>query len=91
MPDDFDSVIIDGVKRQLSLCSVCYKYPRFPPSKIHSVLQLFKYPVIMSADLAEKIKNQVEFYFSGLNLKRDKFMREKMSADPEGCIVVSSS
>lgn len=45
----------------------------------------------MSADLAEKIKNQVEFYFSGLNLKRDKFMREKMSADPEGCIVVSSS
>lgn len=36
-------------------------------------------------DLAEKIRNQVEFYFSGLNLKRDKFMREKMAADPEGC------
>lgn len=39
----------------------------------------------MSTDLAEKIRNQVEFYFSGLNLKRDKFMREKMAADPEGC------
>ena len=38
----------------------------------------------MSTDLAEKIRNQVEFYFSGLNLKRDKFMREKMAADPEG-------
>lgn len=40
----------------------------------------------MSEDLATKIRNQVEFYFSGLNLKRDKFMREKMAADPEGCI-----
>ena len=39
----------------------------------------------MSTDLAEMIRNQVEFYFSGLNLKRDKFMREKMAADPEGC------
>ena len=42
-------------------------------------------PIGMSTDLAEKIRNQVEFYFSGLNLKRDKFMREKMAADPEGC------
>lgn len=41
----------------------------------------------MSEDLASKIRKQVEFYFSGLNLRRDKFMREKMSADPEGCIV----
>lgn len=40
----------------------------------------------MSEDLATKIRRQVEFYFSGLNLKRDKFMREKMSADPDGCI-----
>ena len=39
----------------------------------------------MSADLAEKIRRQVEFYFGGLNLQRDKFMREKMSADPDGC------
>lgn len=42
-------------------------------------------PVSMSADLAGKIKQQIEYYFSGLNLKRDKFMREKMAADPEGC------
>ena len=39
----------------------------------------------MSADLSSQIRRQVESYFSGLNLKRDKFMREKMSADPEGC------
>lgn len=40
----------------------------------------------MSEDLATKIRRQVEFYFSGLNLNRDKFMREKMSADPDGCM-----
>lgn len=45
------------------------------------------YDFNMSEDLASKIRKQVEFYFSGLNLRRDKFMREKMSADPEGCIV----
>lgn len=50
-------------------------------------LQLVPYLFIMSEDLASKIRKQVEFYFSGLNLRRDKFMREKMSADPEGCIV----
>lgn len=50
-------------------------------------LQLVPYHFIMSEDLASKIRKQVEFYFSGLNLRRDKFMREKMSADPEGCIV----
>ena len=47
--------------------------------------QLVPYVFIMSEDLASKIRKQVEFYFSGLNLRRDKFMREKMSADPEGC------
>ncbi|KAK8795125.1 hypothetical protein WA588_003974 [Blastocystis sp. NMH] len=44
----------------------------------------------MSTDLAEKIRNQVEFYFSGLNLKRDKFMREKMAADPEGFMPIET-
>ena len=85
VPHDFDSVVLDGIKRQLSLCHVCSKYARFQNSKIQKVLQLIKYPVIMSADLAEKIRRQVEFYFSGLNLQRDKFMREKISADPDGC------
>ena len=42
----------------------------------------------MSTELAGKIKQQIEYYFSGLNLTRDKFMREKMAADPEGCMVL---
>ena len=42
----------------------------------------------MSTELAGKIKQQIEYYFSGLNLKRDKFMREKMAIDPEGCMVL---
>ena len=49
---------------------------------------LINYPVTMSTELAGKIKQQIEYYFSGLNLKRDKFMREKMAADPEGCIML---
>lgn len=50
-----------------------------------------KHPVTMSEDLATKIRRQVEFYFSGLNLNRDKFMREKMSADPDGCMWSAAS
>lgn len=45
----------------------------------------------MSEDFATKIRRQVEFYFSGLNLNRDKFMREKMSADPDGCMWSAAS
>lgn len=40
----------------------------------------------MSTDLTFQIRRQIESYFSGLNLRRDKFMREKMSADPDGCM-----
>ncbi|KAK8827014.1 hypothetical protein WA577_007515 [Blastocystis sp. JDR] len=44
----------------------------------------------MSEDLATKIRRQVEFYFSGLNLNRDKLMREKMSADPDGFMPIET-
>ena len=29
--------------------------------------------------------SQVEFYFSDSNLPKDKFLKEKIAADPEGC------
>ena len=58
--------------------------PELPNHTVPHNLEL--HPLTMSEDLATKIRRQVEFYFSGLNLKRDKFMREKMSADPDGCI-----
>ena len=69
--------------------------PLFPPPNPTQIQELPSHivphylelhPLTMSEDLATKIRRQVEFYFSGLNLKRDKFMREKMSADPDGCI-----
>lgn len=41
--------------------------------------------------LLRRLDARVEFYFSGLNLNRDKFMREKMSADPDGCMWSAAS
>lgn len=69
---------------------VCFILP-IPETSLILVMRFGKekqveYPVTMSEDLATKIRRQVEFYFSGLNLNRDKFMREKMSADPDGCM-----
>lgn len=36
-----------------------------------------------------KVKLQVEFYFSDSNLPRDKFLRETVSADPEGFVDIA--
>lgn len=38
------------------------------------------------ADLAEKIRRQVEFYFSDVNVAKDVFLKSKMAEDPEGFI-----
>ena len=36
--------------------------------------------------MAEKIKDQVEFYFSESNLRKDKFLQTKIKADKEGWV-----
>ncbi len=38
-----------------------------------------------ASDLAAKVKKQVEFYFGDSNFRRDKFLRGKADADPQGC------
>ena len=38
-----------------------------------------------SSGLQAKIKSQVEFYFGDSNFRRDKFLRAKADADPQGC------
>lgn len=42
-----------------------------------------------SADLLAKIKKQVEFYFSDSNFRKDKFLREKANADPDGFVPIT--
>jgi lupus La protein len=37
----------------------------------------------------QKVKLQVEFYFSDSNLPRDKFLRETVSADPDGFVDIA--
>ena len=37
------------------------------------------------SDLAEKIKAQVEFYFSDSNYIKDKFLRNQAALDEQGC------
>ena len=37
----------------------------------------------------QKVKEQVEFYFSDSNLPRDKFLRETVEADPAGYVDIS--
>ena len=36
-----------------------------------------------------KVKLQIEFYFSDSNLPRDKFLRETVSADPDGFVDIA--
>lgn len=38
----------------------------------------------LSSDLAKKLKQQIEFYFSDSNYPRDKFLRAK-AAENDGC------
>jgi hypothetical protein len=33
----------------------------------------------------DKVRQQVEFYFSDANFRRDKFLQAKAAEDPEGC------
>lgn len=36
-------------------------------------------------DLEARIREQVEYYFSDSNFRRDKFLRGKADEDPQGC------
>lgn len=38
---------------------------------------------------SHQLSNQVEFYFSDSNLPRDKFLNEKVAADPEGYVDIA--
>ncbi|KAK7200189.1 la RNA binding protein [Novymonas esmeraldas] len=40
------------------------------------------------SDLAEKIRRQVEFYFSDVNIAKDVFLKSKMAEDPEGFVAL---
>ena len=42
------------------------------------------------ADLSAKLKQQIEFYFSDSNFKRDAFMKGKAENDPEGYIAIET-
>eukprot|EP00158_Paraphelidium_tribonemae_P010389 Partr_v1_DN5710_c0_g1_i1_m2378 putative La ribonucleoprotein domain family, member 7 len=39
--------------------------------------------------LKEKVKKQLEFYFSDANFRRDKFLREKANSDPDGYVPIT--
>eukprot|EP00005_Dracoamoeba_jomungandri_P003047 CAMPEP_0174260540 /NCGR_PEP_ID=MMETSP0439-20130205/9896_1 /TAXON_ID=0 /ORGANISM="Stereomyxa ramosa, Strain Chinc5" /LENGTH=405 /DNA_ID=CAMNT_0015344803 /DNA_START=24 /DNA_END=1238 /DNA_ORIENTATION=- len=43
----------------------------------------------MDEELATKIREQVEFYFSDSNFPRDKFLKQKAEAHPEGFVALS--
>ncbi len=36
-------------------------------------------------DTPPRLWRQVEFYFSDSNLPKDKFLKERISEDPDGC------
>jgi hypothetical protein len=38
-----------------------------------------------NAPLTESIRKQVEFYFGDSNIQKDRFMKQKIQEDPEGC------
>eukprot|EP00796_Vickermania_ingenoplastis_P004024 gene4024-2878_t len=44
---------------------------------------------IMSDSVAEKLRRQVEFYFSDVNIAKDVFLRSKVSEDAEGFVPLS--
>ena len=39
-------------------------------------------------DAAQKIREQLEYYFSDANLARDKFMREQLKASKDGAVAL---
>ena len=41
------------------------------------------------AALLTKLRNQIEYYFSPSNLRRDKFLKEKISENPDGLVDIS--
>lgn len=41
------------------------------------------------SELEDKIKRQVEYYFSDVNLPKDKFLKKKVSDDPNGYVDLS--
>ena len=55
-------------------------------SSLASSMAVHKASAPVDASLEEKLRNQVEFYFSDSNLPRDKFLRARVDADPEGYV-----
>jgi lupus La protein len=43
----------------------------------------------LSPDLAARVRQQIEFYFSDVNLARDNFMKDRVAEDKEGFVPVS--
>lgn len=40
----------------------------------------------IDTDKNEKLRKLLEFYFGDSNLMHDRFLKQKVEADPEGCM-----